>query len=44
LQGKPIPRWLCTAILPGIATVFGSKHIAARIVAGAVIARGPAKR
>jgi drug/metabolite transporter (DMT)-like permease len=31
LQGKPIPRWLCIAILMVIATTFGSNHIAARI-------------
>ena len=31
MQGKPIPRWLCIAILMVIATTFGGNHIAARI-------------
>jgi drug/metabolite transporter (DMT)-like permease len=31
LQSKPIPRWLCIAILMVIATTFGGNHIAARI-------------
>ena len=31
MQSKPIPRWLCIAILMVIATTFGGNHIAARI-------------
>jgi len=30
LHGKPFPRWASIAILLGVATIFGSNHIAAR--------------
>ena len=30
MHGKPFPRWASIAILLGVATIFGSNHIAAR--------------